>query len=313
MNPMETLDRLNDTRFSRRTLLKGAGTTAVGLSVAGGLSLSSAGTVRAAAVAQESVTDIINIAITAEELAITLLTGALGQAEKGAYNKDIPTPVQDILKGALAAEVYHQKYLAKAGAKPLTETFTIPDPKLLTDYDTLFKTVVSLEAAFVAAYTAAAAEFGADGKPELVKVAYQIGTVEAEHRVLANYALGTRPANDVAFEKNSFDTVGDAAALKSLGFIGGSGQQVSYPGTGVADLSYVSHTQPAGPMVSCTAMPSGMPPGGGGGTASSQTSLGGLEQMLGLLGVFGVGAATVGVITRRLAAHREERAEINQQ
>jgi hypothetical protein len=105
------------------------------------------------------------------------------------------------------------------------------DSKILTDYDTLFTTVVKLEAAFIAAYMAAAREFADMNKPDLVKVAYQIGTVEAEHRVLANYALGARPANNLAFQQAMFATVGDAAnALKQFGFIGGSGMQVNYPG-----------------------------------------------------------------------------------
>ncbi len=269
-----------------------------------GLTLAQAGLLRSAAAASESVSDIVNIAITAEELAITLLTNVIKNAS--GYDQPIKEPVLSVLKGALASEVYHRDYLAKAGATPLTQAFTVPDPKILSDYDTLFTTVVQLESAFVAAYTAAAAEFADMGKPELVKVAFQIGAVEAEHRVLANYALGHRPANNMAFEANLFGAVGDAAAaLKKLGFIGGSGKQVSYPGTSGADLSYVSHTYPGGPSVSC--MPA-MPGTGGGGMAGTSGE-GGLEQMLGILGLFGVGAAVVGVLTRRLTAQREERAE----
>ncbi|HEU5330712.1 MAG TPA: ferritin-like domain-containing protein [Thermomicrobiales bacterium] len=307
---MSTLDTVMSARVSRRTLLKGVGAAGVGLALA------QAGMLGSVAAASETVTDIINIAATAEALAVTLLGGALDSAAKGGYNKAIPDPVVAILKAARAEEQYHLDYLQGAGAKPLTTTFNVPDPKLLSDYNTLFTTLVTAEGLFIAAYASAAREFAEMNHPELVKVAFQIGTVEAEHRVLANYALGTRPANNVAFEKMVVTTVGDAAAtLKQLGFIGGSGTAVTYPGSAV-DKSNVTETTPGGPAVSCTvaapaaptptpAMP-GLPNTGGG--YGSTNGNGGLQEMLGFLGLFGAGAAALGVLSRRLNAHAEERA-----
>ena len=258
---MPQFDVMRNTRFSRRNLFRGAGALGLGLAAAQVLDFSTAPLMRAAAADSESAQDIINIAATAEQLAVTLLGGAVSQAMAGKYDKPIPDSVIAILQAARAEEQYHLDYLLAAGAKPLTSTFTIPDPKLLTDYDTLFGTIVALEGAFIAAYTAAMAEFAQLGQPELVKVAYQVGAVEAEHRVLANYALGTRPANDLAFEANAFATVGDAAAaLQQLGFIGGSGTQVSYPGPGMIVTTGVENTQPGGPSAGCVA-PGMTPPG----------------------------------------------------
>jgi hypothetical protein len=257
---MQTFEAIASTRFSRRTLFKGAG------ALGAGLMLSRLPLLRSVA-DSESLTDIINIASTAEALAMTLLGGAIDSAMHGNYNKTIPDAVISILNAARAEEEFHYEYLIAAGAKPLTTSFTIPDPKLLTDYDTLFSSIVALEGAFIAAYTAAAQEFTTLGHVDLVKVAFQVAGTEAEHRVLANYALGVRPANNVAFEKAMFTTVGDAAtALTQLGFIGGSGTPVSYPGPGTIMVAGVSETMPGGPMVTCMAPSSGGTPPPSGGT-----------------------------------------------
>lgn len=302
MSVTDELNELTTKRISRRTLFKGAGAIGLAVIVAPEIDYASAGKMRLAAAASESVSDIVNIAATAEALAVTLLGGAIDSAMKGNYDKKLPDPVVAIFQAARSEEQYHLHYLQSAGAKPLTETFTIPDPKLLTSTQTLLTTVVSLETAFVAAYMAAAREFASMNHTDLAKVAYQVGCVEAEHRVLANYALGTRPANDVAFEKPMFNTVGDAAgALKQLGFIGGSGTKVNYPGPGNIDNSNVSETSPGGPSVNCTVP--GMPNTGAGGMAGAMGSGSGndgLRHMLDLLGLFGVGGGAIAMVGRRL-------------
>ncbi len=120
----------------------------------------------------------------------------------------------------------------------------------MTDVPTFLKTLITLEEAFIAAYLAAAQEFIVLGKPELAAVALQIGGVEAEHRagvrffaIEAGVLSGT--PNDVAFEKALFTNVaGAAAALKELGFIGGSGTQISYPGPGEIDYTGVKNLKP---------------------------------------------------------------------
>jgi len=196
----------------------------------------------------ESVQDIINIAATAEAMAVTALGGALDNAANGklALNAE---QIQ-VIKAARAEEQAHYAFLTSSGAKPLTTTFTVPDPKIITDVPTFLKTLISLEEAFIAAYLAAAQEFATLKQARLVQVALQIGAVEAEHRAgLRFYAIqagilsGT--PNDVAFEKGLFASVGEAAAtLKQLGFIGGSGPQITYPGPGAIDNTGVKYLQP---------------------------------------------------------------------
>jgi len=200
------------------------------------------------AAGRETVQDIINIAATAEAFAVTALGGALANA---AHNKLALNAVQiKTITAARAEEQAHYAYLIGAGAKPLTTTFTIPDSKIVTNVPTFLLTLIRLEEIFVAAYLAAAQEFTMLGQPRLAQLALQIGAVEAEHRagvrsfaVDAGLLSGT--PNDVAFEKAMFTSVGEAAALlTSLGFIGGRGARITYPGPGAIDTTGVSHLRP---------------------------------------------------------------------
>lgn len=220
--------------------------------------LSQSGLARAAAQSEDATT-IINIAATAEALAVSLLGAALANASKytGVPNQSgagLPSSLVTILKAVQASEQAHYDYLTGAGAKPLTTTFNIPDPKIATDYTTLFKTLETLEDAFISAYEAAATEFSQMGKPDLVKVAYQIGSIEGEHRALARFALGDQIPHNLAFSMSEFATVGAAAnALKQLGFIGGTGTALNFADfNGKADMSLISNTTPGGVAASTT-------------------------------------------------------------
>ena len=196
----------------------------------------------------ETVQDIMNVASTAEALAVTALGGALESAAQGmlALNAE---HVQ-AFTAARAEEQAHYDVLTAAGAQPTTTTFTLPDPKILTDVATFFTSAIVLEEAFVAAYLAAAQEFAALGETELVQLALAIAAVEAEHRVavrfFANEAglLDDLP-NDIAFEQALFPSVSAAAdALTQLGWIGGSGAQIAYPGPGAIDATGVNQLTP---------------------------------------------------------------------
>ena len=226
----ESMVRYLQSRVSRGKLLAAAG-AGVALAVfphAAGAQTST----------PESVQDILNIADTAEHLAVTVLTAAVNNASQLGLSGLLLAFTQ----AALAEEQYHADFLEANGAKPLTDTFTVPDPKILTDLQTFLATIEAAETLFIGAYMAAVREFTQLGQPTLAKYAYQIGTVEAEHRahVRAGEALTTNlskgvPPNNKAFETNVVATVGDAAKqLMALGFIGGTGTKVTYPGRGAA-------------------------------------------------------------------------------
>ena len=246
---------LNAHSYSRRTIIKGAGV--VGL----GMTASQAGLIRA--LAQEStpsasngedIQTIINIAATAESLAVTLYGYVIQAARDGMYDVAIADVVQGVLVSARAAEQFHLEYLLEAGAEPLTQDFTVPDPALLTSTQTIFDAAVVLETAFVAAYIAAGRRFAELGQTDLVRTAMEVAAVEGEHRVLVNYVAGARPANDVGFASAQFATVQEAAdAIIALGFIGGDGTAVSYPGPLKVDRSSVTLHTPNGKTLACLA------------------------------------------------------------
>jgi cytochrome c556 len=196
----------------------------------------------------ESVQDIINIAATGEAFAVTILGEALASAGRG----ELPLSAEEIgmLTAARAAEQAHYEFLLESGAEASTLTFTLPAPALLTDVSTFWATVAELEESSVAAYLTAAQEFAAQGEAELAQVALQIGAVEAEHRVGARFygilagAFSGVP-NDVAFERALFSSMADIPALlEELGFIGGSGAEMTYPGPGEIDTTGVQGLRP---------------------------------------------------------------------
>jgi hypothetical protein len=188
-----------------------------------GLAMSQLGTLSALAQSNETVADIINIAATAEALAVSLTGAVIAGAAKYDGGKGLSAMLVTWVKGIQAEEQAHYQYLTAAGAKPLTTTFTVPQnlAGITTDSKTLLTFVVAAESIFIGAYIAAAQEFTDLKQPALAKVALQIAGVEAEHRVLANYGLGANPPNNLGFEKAPYASVGDAAAaVKSLGLLG---------------------------------------------------------------------------------------------
>jgi hypothetical protein len=195
----------------------------------------------------EAIKDIVNVASTAEALAVTVLTAAVNNAT----TLGLTGLVLNTVQAALVEELAHFQLLRDVlGAKPLTTTFYVPDPKILTDKVTFLSTLEVAENLFIAAYMTAAREFAELGQPTLAKVAYQTGSTEAEHRVMVRAALAlngdtTRiPPNNKAFETDLLLYVADAVGiLKGLGFLGPSGTAASYPGDAAALTA-------AGPMVS---------------------------------------------------------------
>ena len=267
MNRHETGARA---QVSRRTLLTGAGKGAGALGA--GLLLAQSGLLRSeaagaahaltrgaaqAAGQTERVQDILDILATNEAFGVTLVGTVLDSAKNGAYSPAIPATVLKVLTGVRAEEQFHLDFLKAAGGQLRTQTFFLRDPKLLTDPHTLFTDLVALEDAAIAAVMASLRTFTREGRIDLLKANFQFATEEAEHRLLANHALGTRPANDQAFAPALYATVAEFyAALKQKGIIDGSGKRITYPGPGPIDSSNVIYRTPGGPEVaSCAPLP----------------------------------------------------------
>ena len=196
----------------------------------------------------ESAQEIMNIAATGEAFAVTFLGQALASAERG----DLPLNAElaGTLMAARAAEQAHYDVLTEAGAEATTLEFTFPDPDVFTNVGLFLETVIRLEEASIAAYLAAAQTFSILGEPSMAQLALQIGAVEAEHRVGARFfaiEAGelTGTPNDVAFEKALFTSVGEIASLlEELGYIGGDGESVAFPGPGEINTTGVTNLEP---------------------------------------------------------------------
>lgn len=311
---MDMYDGLISNPFTRRALLKGAGAAGVGMVLA-----PVAQALPVNAQSGGDLQDILNITCTTEEFGITFLTAGINNAKAGKFNQPVPDLVVAILEAARAQEQFHLDYFRSLGGRALTDTFTIPDPKLVTDVPSFFGAVAGQEEREIAAQLAAMKTFTELGRIDIVKGSFQYASEEAEHRVLANYVAGARPANDRAFEPLLYNSIQDfLAQMKQLGFIGGSGTLATYPGPSVINATNVIERTPGGPMVNCTAaaatsaapvpvapaaggqIPTQMPATGSGYSAATEGGL------FGLLGAVGLGTAVMAALVELRERGRTE-------
>lgn len=260
---MDTAQQLALVRWSRRTVLKTAG------GAAAGFTLAQTRFVRSMAQESDEIQDILDITATTERFGVTFLGEGIRAAEENEFDIQFLQPVIAILKAARAQEAFHLEEFERLGGKARVKTFTVP-PDALTSFKVFFQALVDQEARETAAQIAAMRVFSELGRPDLAKVSFQYAAEESEHRLVANYALGTRPANDVAFADHRYETIDDFyAELEEIGLIGGSGTEITYPGPGDIDDTGVTETEPGGPEASCNADAT---PAAGGGVESTPTS-----------------------------------------
>lgn len=188
------------------------------------------------AAATESAQDIINIRVTNEFFGVTVLTAAIKNADQLGLNANGGLLLR-VIQAALAEEQYHVDFLTAQGAKPLLTTFTVPDPRILTNPLVFFSTLEMLETLEIGMDMSATRQFSQMGQIMLAQAHYQIGGVEAEHRVLARAALAMLgqtaavPPNNRAFELDVVYYLREAEAImRQRGFFGGAGTPAPYPG-----------------------------------------------------------------------------------
>jgi len=244
---VKTTEYLALTRWSRRTLLKATGIGAAGFTLA------QANVIRTLAQESDAIQDILDITATTERFGITFLGEGLRANEAGEFDTPWPDSVVAVFKAARAQEVAHLDAFESLGGKPRVKTFTVP-PEALTTFNVFLSAIVDQESRETASQLAAMTVFTKMGRPDLAKVSFQYAAEEAEHRLLANYTLGVRPALDRAFADNLFVTIDDFyAALEEIGLIGGSGTEITYPGPGDIDDTGVTEKKPGGPDAACNA------------------------------------------------------------
>jgi hypothetical protein len=224
------LEATGSSRQTRAGLLKSAAAGAVALGVLGPASSALAAAGRAGA---DTVESVVTTAVTAEALAVTVLTAAVKTSPGTKVEPFIP-----VLKSANYTEFRHLQVLSGLGAKPLTQKFWIPTAALGTGNVDLFKTLEAAETLFVNAYLIGITVFAKAKQDKLARYAGEILGTEAEHRVLARYAQSvvegkklsraTVP-NDKGFETYTVKSMAAVVAqLEQAGF--GFGKQTSAPG-----------------------------------------------------------------------------------
>ena len=222
---------------SRAQALKGAAAAAAGLGLAmPSVAFASSAPTGAGAAMPESVQTVLNIAATAEALAVTAFYNVHQQVVRGLFNTDgIAVPVNvlvSVVRAILREEQDHYSFLVGAGGKPLLTSFSFP-PAVLTNAVVALHFVEQAETVFIAAYMAANRAFASAGMASLAQYAYQIGGTEAEHRALARAALGDLPPNNKSFETNLYGHVADAVTtLTNLGLLKPG---TPYPGAAAVD------------------------------------------------------------------------------
>ncbi len=211
---------------TRAGLLKTAAAGAVAMGVFGPASSALAASTRSTG---DSIKTVVTTAVTAEALAVTVLTAAVKTSPGTKAAPFIP-----VLKSANYTEYLHFKTLGSLGAKPLTEKFWIPNAALGPGTINLFKTIEVAETLFVNAYLIGITTFAKAKQDKLARYAGEILGTEAEHRVLARYAESVinglkHVPNNVGFETYRYKWMAATVAeLEKAGF--GFGKQGSAPG-----------------------------------------------------------------------------------
>lgn len=190
--------------WSRRTLLKGAATSAAGITAAG---VALANMLPAEASSGDFVHEALSIARTAEQLAVTFYThGINNHARLGINGRELTW-----LKAAVVEEQIHLNFFKANGGASITDTFSFPHGDETFESKRRFiETQQQLEFVFDSAFLAAIKELSERGLHRFAQIMGQIAVVEAEHRVLGRVILDAEPANNIAYGHIFFQSVLDA-------------------------------------------------------------------------------------------------------
>jgi hypothetical protein len=230
-----------------------AGATAMG---AAGLNLLQPIAARAttAPASTDTVQDILNIACTAECLAITFYFNGL--THKNLLPDVNNTANRNYFQAAMVQELEHLDHLKNLGGSPLATKFYFPDG-MFTKESVFFSTASTLEDYFISAYIAAALDFSGSyssaittASPYLIGTAVQIAGVECEHRALINVAANINPPNNRLIEQALVKSVQDAVTPLTPFLAGGSGfstTPLSVPSVSAIEALASPYTTPTFP------------------------------------------------------------------
>jgi hypothetical protein len=218
--------------LSRRSLLKA--TAAAG--VAGGVGLSGFASALGVSAAEgnDDPQTILNLAATAETLAVTFYHAAITGATFDLSEADVV-----YLKLALDAEQYHLDFLMSQGGRSLTDKFYVP-AKLLSDPAVFVQVGTTAETAFVGAYLAATRRFAEAGLGKLAATTAQHAVSEGQHLALIRDIGGLAP-NNLAVPLPIYYNVSNAVPTLAPFLQGGAGfiGPVSYPSKAQIDAARI--------------------------------------------------------------------------
>lgn len=200
----------------------------------------------------ETIQDIINTALIAEQLAMTfyytgLTSASIARTPQVAGSLGNPLAVAPdgnpgnvaYLQAALDQEYKHAVLLKSSGAVSPFKSFYFPASTFETlgftsRAGTYLWVLDHLETAFIGAYLAAVRRFGELKRPDLAQLAGRILGVEAEHRALYRVISSDDPANNVTLEVAEFTAVSQAASalmpyLTGKGFANGVTPAIPIP------------------------------------------------------------------------------------
>lgn len=206
----------NQNGLSRRGFLKGAATAGGGIAAVGFIDLFGLQNSAFAAAANDDPQTILNLAATAETLAVTFYYSLLTGATFSVAEDDL-----QYLRLAMDAEKYHLDFLNSIGGKALAQQFYVP-ANLLSDVNVAIQTALAAETAFIGAYLAATRILGEAGQGKLAATTAQHAASEAQHLTLLREIGGFVP-NDLGLPAPIYYNVSDAVPTLLPFLTGGSG------------------------------------------------------------------------------------------
>jgi hypothetical protein len=201
---------------------------------------------------KESLREVLDFLVTEEQLGVTLVSAAIGNAPGTPSEAFLP-----VLRNGVTTEYHHVQALKQAGGKPLTTRYWFPDAALDNGGIGIFETLETIETIEISLYLIGVSAYARLGEDFGARLCAEAMGTEAVHRALVRFAQGELgnqigPPNDVGFENFDYATVSAVReALETLGIGYGvetsqPGRFYEYPGDPIANGigTPVNHTQP---------------------------------------------------------------------
>jgi hypothetical protein len=180
--------------------------------------------------------EVLDFLVTQEQLSVTVLAAAIERAGGTPSAAFLP-----VLRNGVTTEYHHVEALSRAGGRPLTAKYWIPDAAFDNGGVGLFSTLEIVESVEISLYLIGLSAYARVGDDREARMCAEAMGTEAVHRALVRFAQGqlgkdVGVPNDVGFE--NFDWTSLPAlrdALEGLG-IGygkqgtGAGRFYEYPG-----------------------------------------------------------------------------------